>query len=155
MPTGTLLTELERALLLPVELPYPLPDLLKDVIRGVFLRGRLQSDTAGLMAVVVNGFDQWKQGIDGLDIGRKPLQHAYVRTIAIAIPELYVVAVEQKAFGDYRLDEAEQRVLADARKDFDAKLALAQAVGGRAATAAEREALRFTLLRQAVVNCLG
>jgi hypothetical protein len=147
------LTELERALLLPIELPYPLPSLLKDVIRGVFLRGRMQADTGGLLQVVAQGCEQWNQNTAGLELAQAPLTHAYVRAIAIAIPELFVAAVDGRSFGGYPLDESERRVADDARKDFDAKVSLALMVGG--SSGAAREQVVFNLLRQSVVNGLG
>lgn len=121
------MTEIERFIYLPIRLNYPLPGMLKDLMHRVVARAKCQHQVSGMVNEVATGFKDWENELLGMGMGREQLAHAFVRTIAIAIPDLFVVAYDRNAFGSYQLDEAERKVLDGSREDFNAKLAVAEA----------------------------
>ncbi|MNR71745.1 hypothetical protein D3C71_24230 [compost metagenome] len=120
------MNEIERMLKLPIRLNYPLPGLLKEVLYGTLNRARIQTDVDGMVKAVAWGFKSWEDQTWGIGMSRDQVQPAFVRMLAIAVPDLFVVAHDKEAFKGYKLDEDEQEVLADARETFQAKVAIAQ-----------------------------
>lgn len=127
------MNEIERITYLPVRLRTSLSRSLKDVINAALARARLEFEVIGMVRAVAEGFQRWNSQLQGMDDGINTAAGAYVRVLAIAIPDLFVVAFEHRAFCGYELDEAERKVYEASREIFLAKVAFAEAdsrIGG-------------------------
>jgi hypothetical protein len=120
------MNEIERITQLPVRLKYSLAGPLKDILNVVLAKARLEFEVPGMVRSVADGFQRWNSLLEGMDGDREAAVSAYVRTLAIAIPDLFVVSHDQQAFAGYTLDENEVKVLDDARELFQAKVAFAE-----------------------------
>lgn len=117
------MNEIERMLLLPIRLKPALRAPLKDALNAMMAQARLEPDVLGMVRAVSVGYQHWNSLLQG-DDGLSEAQRSYVRSVAIVIPELFVLSWDQRSFGDYLLDDAEQQVLEASREDLDAKLSL-------------------------------
>jgi hypothetical protein len=121
------MNEIDRIIHLPVRLKYSLNSPLKDALNVAVAKARLEQEVAGMVQAIAQAYKRWSDFVQGIvDSDVAQAQSAFVRTLAIAIPDLFVVACDQQAFGDYALDENEQKVLESSREDLSAKLALAE-----------------------------
>ena len=104
------MNEIERIVQLPVRLNYSLSGTLKDMLNVALAQARLQYEVDGMVKAIGDGFQRWRNMLQGMEVDRDLAISAYVRTLAVAIPDLFVVAWERGAFRDYQLDENEQKV---------------------------------------------
>lgn len=121
------MNEIERITQLPVRLKYSLAGPLKDMLNVVLAKARLEFEVSGMVRAVAEGFERWNNLLEGMDVDQEAAISAYVRTLAIAIPDLFVVSHDQHAFTGYTLDENERKVLDESRELFLAKVAFAEA----------------------------
>lgn len=123
------MNEIDRIIHLPVRLKYSLSGPLKDMLNVMLAHARLEHEVSGMIRAVASGYQRWCNFIQDVDTDIAQARSAFVRTLAIAIPDLFVVAWDQHAFEGYELDENERKVLDSCREDFNAKLAVAEATG--------------------------
>lgn len=140
------MNELERIILLPIRLSGPLSAMLKEILNAVLAEARLEYEVTGMVRAVANGYLRWSNQLLGMDDNISQTLGAYVRMLAIAIPDLFVVSYDRKAFRDYQLDESEKQALDAAREIFDAKLSLAKAAA--AAMGSDLTTLQSTIIHQ-------
>ncbi|MGN6580445.1 MAG: hypothetical protein ACTHJ1_10750 [Bordetella sp.] len=143
------MNELERIILLPIRLSGPLNILLKEILNNVLAEARREYQVTGMVRAVANGYLRWSNELLGIQDDIHQTLGAYVRMLAIAIPDLFVVSYDRKAFRDYQLDESEKQALDAARLMFEAKLGMAK----NAATAmgSDLNELQSTIIRQSPV----
>jgi hypothetical protein len=143
------MNELERIILLPIRLSGPLNYLLKEILNNVLAEARREFEVTGMVRAVANGYLRWSNELLGIDDNIHQTLGAYVRMLAIAIPDLFVVSYDRKAFRDYQLDENEKKALDSAREMFDAKLNLAKAAANAMGT--DLASLQSTIIRQSPI----
>ncbi len=141
------MNEIERIIHLPVRLKATLSGTLKDILNVTLARARLEFEVADMVHAVADGFHRWTNLLQGMDDDEiASTTSAYVRTLAIAIPDLFVVACDQHAFRGYQLDENERKVYEDAHELFLAKVAFAE-VSSRVSNA-DLRALQTAIIKQ-------
>lgn len=140
------MNEIERIIHLPVRLKATLSGTLKDILNVALAQARLEFEVAGMVHAVADGFHRWTNLLQGMDDELASASSAYVRTLAIAIPDLFVVACDQHAFRGYQLDQNERKVYEDAHELFLAKVAFAE-ISSRVSNA-DLRALQTTIIKQ-------
>lgn len=143
------MNELERIILLPIRLSGPLNILLKEVLNNVLAEARREYEVTGMVRAVANGYLRWSNELLGIENDIHQTLGAYVRMLAIAIPDLFVVSYDRKAFRDYQLDDSEKQALDAARAMFEAKLNLAK--NAAAAMGSDLNTLQSSIIRQSPV----
>jgi hypothetical protein len=143
------MNELERIILLPIRLSGPLSVILKEILNMVLIEARREFEVTGMVRAVADGYLRWSSQLLGVQDNIMQALGAYVRLLAIAIPDLFVVSYDRKAFRDYELDESEKKVLADAREMFEAKIALAKAAAS--AMGSDLSMLQTTIIKQSPI----
>ncbi len=143
------MNELERIILLPIRLSGPLSAMLKEILNTVLAEARLEFEVTGMVRAVANGYLRWSNQLMGMDDNISQTLGAYVRMLAIAIPDLFVVSYDRKAFRDYQLDESEKKALAAAREMFEAKISLAKAAAS--AMGSDLTSLQSSIIKQSPI----
>ncbi|WP_019938395.1 hypothetical protein [Bordetella sp. FB-8] len=143
------MNELERIILLPIRLSGPLNILLKEILNNVLAEARREYEITGMVRAVANGYLRWSNELLGIENEIHQTLGAYVRMLAIAIPDLFVVSYDRKAFRDYQLDDSEKQALDAARAIFEAKLSLAKTAA--TAMGSNLSTLQSSIIRQSPV----
>lgn len=120
------MNEIQRMLAVRINLMRPLRIPLQNALGITLHMAKTQREVAGMVKAVEDGYKSWDQEIRGQGMAADQGSHDFARALLVAVPDLFIVAYQAKAFKDFKMNADEQVVFEECKALFDARVQAAE-----------------------------